>query len=44
MYNSECGTGHAFILIYINLVTVEEARAIVGWESLKEVIQVREGG
>lgn len=31
-------SGHAFILIFMNLITMEEAGAIVGWEGLKEAI------
>lgn len=31
-------SGHAFLLVYMNLVTVEEAQAIVGWETIREMI------
>ncbi|KAF2353060.1 Fat storage-inducing transmembrane protein [Trinorchestia longiramus] len=31
-------SGHAFLLIYMNLVTVEEAQAIVGWDCMHDMI------
>lgn len=35
-------SGHAFILIYSNLVLIEEARPIVGWENIKEHLRNEE--
>lgn len=32
-------SGHAFILIYSSLVLIEEARAIVGWEGIQDLIR-----
>lgn len=32
-------SGHCFILIYSSLVMIEEARAIVGWERIKDYIR-----
>lgn len=29
-------SGHAFILIYSSLVLIEEAKPIIGWESIRE--------
>jgi hypothetical protein len=35
-------SGHAFILIYSSLVLIEEARAIVGWEGIRDLIRDEE--
>ncbi|XP_046993469.1 acyl-coenzyme A diphosphatase FITM2 [Schistocerca americana] len=35
-------SGHAFILIYSNLVLIEEARAIIGWEGIRDLIRNEE--
>ncbi|EAT32541.1 AAEL015335-PA [Aedes aegypti] len=35
-------SGHAFILIYSSLVLMEEARSIIGWESIKEHLRNEE--
>ncbi|XP_059469440.1 acyl-coenzyme A diphosphatase FITM2 [Neocloeon triangulifer] len=35
-------SGHAFILVYSALVLVEEARAIVGWDSIEDLIRNEE--
>lgn len=35
-------SGHAFILIYSSLVLIEEARSIIGWETIKEHIRNEE--
>jgi hypothetical protein len=35
-------SGHAFILIYSSLVLIEEARAINGWESIRDMIRNEE--
>lgn len=35
-------SGHAFILIYASLVLMEEARSIIGWESIKEHLRNEE--
>lgn len=35
-------SGHAFILIYSSLVLIEEARPIVGWESIREHLRNEE--
>ncbi|XP_069702102.1 acyl-coenzyme A diphosphatase FITM2 [Periplaneta americana] len=35
-------SGHAFILIYSSLVLIEEARAINGWEGIKDLIRNEE--
>lgn len=32
-------SGHAFILIYSNLVLIEEARPILGWEGIQDLIR-----
>lgn len=32
-------SGHAFILIYSTLVLIEEAKPILGWESLRDIIR-----
>ncbi|XP_030036112.1 fat storage-inducing transmembrane protein [Manduca sexta] len=32
-------SGHCFILIYSSLVMIEEARAIIGWERIKDYIR-----
>lgn len=32
-------SGHAFILIYSNLVLIEEARPILGWEGIADIIE-----
>ncbi|CAG9793885.1 unnamed protein product [Diatraea saccharalis] len=32
-------SGHCFILIYSSLVMIEEARAIIGWEGIKDFIR-----
>lgn len=32
-------SGHAFILIYSNLLLIEEARPILGWEGIKDLIR-----
>ncbi|CAL4063503.1 unnamed protein product, partial [Meganyctiphanes norvegica] len=34
--------GHAFLLVYLNLLLVEEAKAIVGWESIRDLIRVED--
>nr|XP_053656280.1 acyl-coenzyme A diphosphatase FITM2-like [Cherax quadricarinatus] len=33
-------SGHAFLLVYINLLIVEEAKAIVGWEGIRDQIRI----
>nr|XP_045625244.1 acyl-coenzyme A diphosphatase FITM2-like [Procambarus clarkii] len=33
-------SGHAFLLVYINLFIVEEAKAIVGWEGIRDQIRI----
>uniref|UniRef100_A0AAG5D6Z4 Uncharacterized protein n=1 Tax=Anopheles atroparvus TaxID=41427 RepID=A0AAG5D6Z4_ANOAO len=35
-------SGHAFILIYASLVLMEEARPIIGWESIKDLMRNEE--
>uniref|UniRef100_A0A1B6CYR3 FIT family protein n=1 Tax=Clastoptera arizonana TaxID=38151 RepID=A0A1B6CYR3_9HEMI len=35
-------SGHAFILIYSTLVLIEEARAIIGWEGINDMIRNEE--
>ncbi|CAB3386006.1 Hypothetical predicted protein [Cloeon dipterum] len=35
-------SGHAFILVYSSLVLVEEARAIIGWDSIDDLIRNEE--
>lgn len=35
-------SGHAFILIYSSLVIIEEARPIIGWDSIKEHLRNEE--
>ncbi|XP_068217977.1 acyl-coenzyme A diphosphatase FITM2-like [Palaemon carinicauda] len=35
-------SGHAFLLVYINLVIVEEAKSIVGWEGIREQIRLED--
>ncbi|XP_040156709.1 acyl-coenzyme A diphosphatase FITM2 isoform X1 [Anopheles arabiensis] len=35
-------SGHAFILIYSSLVLMEEARPIIGWESIKDLLRNEE--
>ncbi|XP_058457636.1 acyl-coenzyme A diphosphatase FITM2 [Malaya genurostris] len=35
-------SGHAFILIYSSLILMEEARSIIGWESIKEHLRNEE--
>lgn len=35
-------SGHAFILIYSALVMIEEARAIIGWETIPDLIRNEE--
>ncbi|PSN42567.1 FIT family protein [Blattella germanica] len=35
-------SGHAFILIYSSLILIEEARAINGWEGIKDLIRNEE--
>lgn len=35
-------SGHVFILIYSSLVLIEEARPIIGWESIKEHLRNEE--
>lgn len=35
-------SGHAFILIYSSLVLIEEARAIIGWEGIRDLIRNEE--
>lgn len=35
-------SGHAFILIWSCLVIIEEARAIIGWETIKDLIRNEE--
>lgn len=35
-------SGHAFILIYSSLVLIEEARPIVNWESIKDLLRNEE--
>lgn len=35
-------SGHAFILIYASLVLMEEARPIIGWESIKDLLRNEE--
>lgn len=35
-------SGHAFILIYSNMVLVEEARAINGWEGIRDMIRLED--
>ncbi|RXG57940.1 FIT family protein [Armadillidium vulgare] len=37
-------SGHAFLLVYINLLLVEEAKAIVGWEGIRDLLRVEEHG
>ncbi|KAE8738420.1 hypothetical protein FOCC_FOCC016110 [Frankliniella occidentalis] len=32
-------SGHAFILVYSSLILIEEARAIVGWERIRDLIR-----
>lgn len=32
-------SGHCFILIYSSLILIEEARAIIGWEGIKDFIR-----
>lgn len=32
-------SGHAFILVYSSLVLIEESRAIVGWERIRDLIR-----
>ncbi|KAK7081304.1 fat storage-inducing transmembrane protein 2, partial [Halocaridina rubra] len=32
-------SGHAFLLVYLNLLIVEEAKSIVGWEGIREQIR-----
>lgn len=34
--------GHAFILVYVNLLIVEEAKAIVGWEGIRDQIRMED--
>jgi len=31
--------GHAFILVYSSMVLVEEARAIIGWDQIDDLIR-----
>ncbi|XP_071520765.1 acyl-coenzyme A diphosphatase FITM2 [Panulirus ornatus] len=35
-------SGHAFLLVYINLLIVEEAKAIVGWEGIRDQIRIED--
>lgn len=35
-------SGHTFILIYSSLVLIEEARAISGWEGVRDLIRIEE--
>jgi len=35
-------SGHAYILIYSSLVLIEEARAIIGWEGIRDLIRNEE--
>ncbi|KAG7165069.1 acyl-coenzyme A diphosphatase FITM2-like [Homarus americanus] len=35
-------SGHAFLLVYINLFIVEEAKAIVGWEGIRDQIRIED--
>ncbi|KAK3870334.1 hypothetical protein Pcinc_024432 [Petrolisthes cinctipes] len=35
-------SGHAFLLVYINLLIVEEAKAIVGWEGIRDIIRLED--
>ncbi|KAJ1529366.1 hypothetical protein ONE63_006153 [Megalurothrips usitatus] len=32
-------SGHAFILVYSSLILIEEARAIIGWERIRDLIR-----
>ena len=34
--------GHAFLLVYINLLLVEEAKAILGWEGIRDLLRIEE--
>lgn len=35
-------SGHAFILIYCSLIIMEEARALMGWEAIKDHLRNEE--
>lgn len=35
-------TGHAFLLVYINLFILEEAKTIEGWEGIREQIRLED--
>ncbi|MCL4129220.1 UNVERIFIED_CONTAM: hypothetical protein GTU68_022457 [Idotea baltica] len=35
-------SGHAFLLVYMNLILVEEAKAILGWEGIRDLLRVEE--
>lgn len=35
-------SGHAFLLVYINLFILEEARTIDGWEGIREQIRLED--
>jgi hypothetical protein len=35
-------SGHAFILVYSSMVLVEEARAIIGWDMIDDLIRNEE--
>lgn len=35
-------SGHAFLLVYVNLLIVEEAKSIVNWESIREQIRLED--
>ncbi|XP_075225052.1 acyl-coenzyme A diphosphatase Fitm [Lycorma delicatula] len=32
-------SGHAFLLVYSSLVIIEEARAVIGWEGIRDMIR-----
>nr|CAG4644046.1 EOG090X07YX [Lepidurus arcticus] len=35
-------SGHSFILVYCSLIIMEEAKALIGWEGIKDCIRIEE--